>query len=149
MAVYGGIVTHLEYMQVTNTLKGYNRAAQSLENIRNWWVALTTVEQAEPDNIDKLVDITENTLQSEQSGWVQQVQCLIYRSSKQGRVKLTQAQTGNRKAKNLLLRAVSLKQAKRLIQNPLIPEKEWQRDFRSVKPAHLWSVLGNYGSQKD
>ncbi|NWJ49119.1 MAG: DUF4231 domain-containing protein [Chloroflexi bacterium] len=101
-ALVGAITTYLEYMQVTNTLKQYNRAAQSLENIRDWWVALTPDQQAEQVNIDKLVDITENTLQSEQIGWVQQMQTALSdlqkHQAEKGEDNSDAAKTGNSSA---------------------------------------------------
>ena len=67
---------YLEYNQVANTLKQYNQAALSLINIKNWWVALGA-DQVDQKNIDKLVDLVETTLQTESSGWVQQLQSAL------------------------------------------------------------------------
>jgi SLOG in TRPM, prokaryote/SMODS and SLOG-associating 2TM effector domain 1/Protein of unknown function (DUF4231) len=78
IAVAGALTTYLEYNQVANTLKQYNQAALSLINIKNWWVALGT-DQADQKNIDKLVDLVEITLQTESSGWVQQLQSALAR----------------------------------------------------------------------
>ncbi len=71
-AIITSMTTHLEYRQTANTLKQYKQASKALENINNWWTALG-VAQAEQDNIDKLVDHVEITLQTEHSGWVQQM----------------------------------------------------------------------------
>lgn len=70
------MVTYLEYNQIANTLKQYNHAILALTNIQNWWVALDDA-QADQANIDKLVDDVETTLQSEQAGWVQQMQTAL------------------------------------------------------------------------
>jgi hypothetical protein len=70
------LVTYLEYNQTANTLKQYNHAILTLTNIQNWWVALED-GQADQENIDKLVDYVETTLQSEQVGWVQQMQTAL------------------------------------------------------------------------
>ena len=75
-AIAGALVTYLEYNQVANTLKQYNHAILTLTNIQNWWVALGDA-QADQANIDKLVDDVEATLQSEQAGWVQQMQTAL------------------------------------------------------------------------
>ena len=75
-AIATALVTYLEYNQVANTLKQYNHAILTLTNIQNWWMALED-GQADQDNIDKLVDYVETTLQSEQAGWVQQMQTAL------------------------------------------------------------------------
>jgi hypothetical protein len=75
-AIVGAMTTYLEYNQIANTLKQYNQAALSLINTKNWWVALGEA-QAEQKNIDKLVDLVETTLQTESSGWVQQLQSAL------------------------------------------------------------------------
>lgn len=75
-AVAGALTTYLEYNQIENTLKQYNQAALSLINIKNWWMALGA-DQADQKNIDELVDLVETTLQTESSGWVQQLQIAL------------------------------------------------------------------------
>lgn len=70
------LATYLAYNQVSNTLKQYNHAILSLTNIKNWWIALGD-NQADPSNIDKLVEYVETTLQSEQAGWIQQMQSAL------------------------------------------------------------------------
>jgi predicted PurR-regulated permease PerM len=66
--------TYMGYRQTENTLKKYNQAATDLNNIRGWWNALTAEEQSVQVNIDLLVDHSEQVLQSELDGWVQQMQ---------------------------------------------------------------------------
>ncbi len=75
-AVVGALTTYREYNQVANTLKQYNQAALSLMNTKNWWVALGEA-RADQKNIDKLIDQVETTLQTESSGWVQQLQAAL------------------------------------------------------------------------
>ncbi|RKZ83246.1 MAG: hypothetical protein DRR19_19405 [Candidatus Parabeggiatoa sp. nov. 1] len=68
------IGTYLGYQQVEDRLKKYNQAAINLTNIRNWWSALPSSEQAKQDNIDNLISETETTLGSEFQEWVQKMQ---------------------------------------------------------------------------
>jgi hypothetical protein len=73
-AVVAAIGTYLGYRQTESSLTKYNQAATDLANVRAWWLALSAEEQAEQQNIDSLVDHTEQVLQSELDGWVQQMQ---------------------------------------------------------------------------
>lgn len=66
--------TYLGYRQTENTLQKYNQSATDLANIKSWWDALSSEEQASRANIDSLVDHTEGILQSELDGWIQQMQ---------------------------------------------------------------------------
>lgn len=78
IALTGALVaafgTYLEYRQIENTLLKYNQAATDLSNVRGWWVALTAQEQEKQENIDMLVRQTQRILQSEFSGWMQDMQ---------------------------------------------------------------------------
>ena len=65
--------TYLEYSQTENTLVLYNQVATNLNNTLTWWAAMTSVERANPDNLDLLVDQTEQALADEHAGWVQQM----------------------------------------------------------------------------
>ncbi len=76
-ALITAFTTYIEYMQLMNTVRQYNQAASSLNNIKGWWIALTADQQSDQDNIDKLVDFTETTLQTEAAGWVQQMQTAL------------------------------------------------------------------------
>jgi len=76
-AVAGALTTFLEFRQLESTVMNYNQAATDLDNIKSWWVALSAEDQTNPQNRDKLVDYTENTLQREYSGWVQQMQDML------------------------------------------------------------------------
>jgi SLOG in TRPM, prokaryote/SMODS and SLOG-associating 2TM effector domain 1/IPT/TIG domain/Protein of unknown function (DUF4231) len=73
-AVVAAIGTYLAYTQTENTLTKYNQAATDLTNVKAWWMALTDAEQAKQENLDSLVEHTEQVLQSELDGWVQQMQ---------------------------------------------------------------------------
>jgi len=70
----GAMTAYLAYQQVEDRLKKYNRASINLTNIRNWWSALPSSEQAKQENIDQLVFDTEQALGSEFNEWVQQMQ---------------------------------------------------------------------------
>ena len=52
----------------------YKRTATDLFNMRNWWIALSKLEQAEQSKIDKLVLYTEKILEAELVGWVRHMQ---------------------------------------------------------------------------
>jgi hypothetical protein len=66
--------THLGYRQVEAALTTYNQTATDLENVKGWWQALSLDEQADPTNLDKLIDHAETVLESELVGWVQKTQ---------------------------------------------------------------------------
>ncbi len=73
-SIVGTFTAYLEYQQVENTLIKYNQAAADLANIEAWWTALTAEEKADQKNIDQLVGHTEKVLESELTGWVQQME---------------------------------------------------------------------------
>ena len=66
--------TFLEYRQIQNTLIQYNQAVTNLVNLQNWWIALPVDDKKKQQNKDKLVDSTETILNSELTGWEQQMQ---------------------------------------------------------------------------
>jgi hypothetical protein len=68
------LTTYLSYRQTESTLTKYNQAFTDLDNVKAWWTALPAAEQAKQENVDTLVDHTEQVLQSELDGWVQQMQ---------------------------------------------------------------------------
>ena len=70
------LAAYLSYKQVANSLKQYNHVFLSLTNIKNWWIAVGEA-QTDQDNIEKLVEFVETTLQSEQAGWIQQAQTVL------------------------------------------------------------------------
>lgn len=73
-ALAAALTTYLSYQQTENTLTKYNQAATDLDNVKAWWTALPAAEQAKQENVTTLVDHTEQVLQSELDGWVQQMQ---------------------------------------------------------------------------
>ncbi|HYO20917.1 MAG TPA: DUF4231 domain-containing protein [Flavisolibacter sp.] len=66
--------TYLGYRQTESTLTKYNQTATDLANVKAWWEALSAEDQAAQENINSLVNHTEQVLQSELDGWVQQMQ---------------------------------------------------------------------------
>jgi len=74
IAAVTAVTTHLGYRQVEATLTTYNQTATDLENVKGWWQALSPDEQADPVNVDKLVEHGEKVLESEHDGWVQKMQ---------------------------------------------------------------------------
>jgi hypothetical protein len=73
-AVVAALGTYLGYRQTESALTKFNQAATDLSNVRGWWHSLSPEEQLLPSNIDLLVDYTEQVLQTELDGWVQQMQ---------------------------------------------------------------------------
>ena len=73
-AIAAALGTYLSYRGVDSTLTNYNQTAIDLENIKGWWTALRPDEQADPPNIDALVQHTEQVLATELSGWTQRMQ---------------------------------------------------------------------------
>jgi hypothetical protein len=73
-AAAAAITTYLGYRQTESSLMKYNQARTDLDNVKAWWTALSAEEQATQDNVDLLVDHTEQVLKSELDGWVQQMQ---------------------------------------------------------------------------
>lgn len=73
-ATVAAIGTYLGYRQTESTLTKYNQAATDLSNVKAWWNALSAEEQSLQSNIDSLVEHTEQVLQTELDGWVQQMQ---------------------------------------------------------------------------
>ncbi|NEO29105.1 MAG: DUF4231 domain-containing protein [Symploca sp. SIO3C6] len=61
----------LEIKRVEATLIAYNQAADDLYDISTWWSSLS--DQAKLDNFELLVLKTETTIQSENAGWVQEM----------------------------------------------------------------------------
>src|SRR5262249_35708207 len=73
-AIAAALGTYLSYRGVDSTLTNYNQTAIDLENIKGWWTALRADEQADPTNINALVQHTEQVLATELSGWTQRMQ---------------------------------------------------------------------------
>ena len=73
-ALATALTTFLSYRQTESTVTKYNQAFTDLENVKSWWTALPAGDQSKQENIDTLVKHTEEVLQSELDGWVQQMQ---------------------------------------------------------------------------
>lgn len=73
-ALVGGIGTYLGYRQTESTLGKYNQAAADLANVRGWWQALPPEDRGSQATTDALVEHTEQVLQLDLDGWVQQMQ---------------------------------------------------------------------------
>lgn len=76
-ALATAVAAKLEIDQVENSLVQYNVALTNLRNIESWWRALSPWEKTRRKNIDLLVDQTEQTLERETSGWMQQMQSTL------------------------------------------------------------------------
>ncbi len=73
-ALAGAFVTYLEYRRIEATLVGYNQAADTLYDIRAWWYSLSDAARTDPQNFEKLVINTEETIRSEHNSWLQDMQ---------------------------------------------------------------------------
>jgi hypothetical protein len=73
------ITTYLGYQQSEARMTKYQQATTDLENLKAWWRALSLEEQSDYRKFDALVDRTELILQSEVSGWVQDMKEVILR----------------------------------------------------------------------
>ena len=70
-AAASALLAYVGYKQFDTTLTSYNQTATDLQNLQAWWTALLPDEQAQPENVDKLVTTTESVLATEQDGWAQ------------------------------------------------------------------------------
>ena len=76
-AVVSGIGIFLGYRQVETRLGKYNQAAAALANVRGWWQALLPEDRGTQATADTLVEHTEQILQLDLDGWVQQMQSAL------------------------------------------------------------------------
>lgn len=67
-------VNYLEYRRIEVTILGYNQAADTLYDIRTWWLSLSDAERSSFTNFEKLVVNTEETILSEHNTWLQDMQ---------------------------------------------------------------------------
>ena len=72
-AVSAALISTLEFQRIETTLVSCNQAANDLYSIRTWWRALSPAAQAEPKNLETFVNLTENVIQAENAGWVQEM----------------------------------------------------------------------------
>lgn len=71
----GGVVgSYIGVHNIEDSLVVYNQAATDLQNVRDWWTALSPREREEEKNVDKLVSYSEKILEGELAGWVQHMQ---------------------------------------------------------------------------
>ena len=72
----GGIaaasLAYLGYLQIDNTIVTYNQAAAKLAGLKRQWLALDAGERG-PTAFGQLVEGTEQVLNTELAGWVQQM----------------------------------------------------------------------------
>lgn len=73
-AITGAATNYLEFKRLEASLVGYNQAADALYDIRAWWYSLTPGERDRPKNFQKLVSSCEETIRSEHSSWLQDMQ---------------------------------------------------------------------------
>ena len=72
-AISAALISMLEFQRIETTLVSCNQASNDLYNIRTWWRALSPEAQADPHNLETLVKLTENVIQAENAGWVQEM----------------------------------------------------------------------------
>jgi len=68
------LTTWLVSRQLEETLVRYNQSAADLANVRDWWTKLSPAAKRNPKNIEQLVEVTEQVLETELSGWVQRME---------------------------------------------------------------------------
>ena len=73
-ALATALASYLEYKRVEATLVGYNQAADTLYDIRAWWYSISPDDRAKIANFEKLVVSTEETIRSEHTSWLQDMQ---------------------------------------------------------------------------
>ena len=70
----GALAAFMEIRRLEPTLTAYNQAATDLNGIRVWWTALSEDAKKKHENFEKLVNNTEAVIQTENAGWVQEMQ---------------------------------------------------------------------------
>ncbi len=73
-AVAGALLNYLEFKRVESTLVGYNQTADALYDIRTWWTSLSAGQQKQWRNFELLVQGTEETIRSEHTSWLHDMQ---------------------------------------------------------------------------
>jgi hypothetical protein len=73
-ALATALTTSIASRQLDETLVRYNQSAADLANVRDWWTKLSPAAKRNPKNIDQLVEVTEQVLEMELSGWVQRME---------------------------------------------------------------------------
>lgn len=72
-ALSASLISTLEFRRVETNLMSCNQASNDLYSIRAWWRALSPEAQADQNNLETLVQLTENVIQAENAGWVQEM----------------------------------------------------------------------------
>ncbi len=70
-ALAAAFASYLEYRQTQYTLVKYNQTLSNLNSAKNLWMGLP--EEKRIENFDELVNTTEQILETENAGWVQQM----------------------------------------------------------------------------
>ncbi|MGH1363914.1 MAG: DUF4231 domain-containing protein [Calditrichia bacterium] len=70
-AIAVAIGTKLQFDQVEETLMIYNQASTDLENVIEWWEALSPLQRKQRRFFNKMVETTEQVLEGETKGWSQ------------------------------------------------------------------------------
>ena len=73
-ALTAAFVNYLEFKRIEATLVGYNQTADALYDIRAWWLSLTPQKRKEPESYHNLVTSCEETIRSEHTSWLQDMQ---------------------------------------------------------------------------
>jgi hypothetical protein len=73
-AMVSAFTNYLEFKRVEISLVGYNQAADTLYDIRAWWYSLSDAERSAPESFHKMVISCEETIHSENSSWLQDMQ---------------------------------------------------------------------------
>jgi hypothetical protein len=76
-ALATAFTTKLEIDDTEESLVQYNIALTGLRNVDAWWTSLSQWEKGRRQNIDLLVEQTEDVLAGELTGWVQQMQSAL------------------------------------------------------------------------
>jgi hypothetical protein len=70
-SIAAALTSYLGYKLSEDKLMKFNQARTELANVRGWWNALSPDDQADQENVDTLVEHTEQVLKSELDNWVQ------------------------------------------------------------------------------
>jgi len=96
VALAAAFASYLEYRQTEYTLVKYNQTLSNLNNVKNIWTAFS--EDKRKENFDELVNTTEQILETENTGWVQQMQDALaaLRTKQEKRTGVEHQHTGSR-----------------------------------------------------
>ena len=83
-SIAAALTSFLGYKLSEDKLMKFNQARTELANVRAWWIALSPDEQADQENVNTLVEHTEQVLKSELDNWVQLKQNVLAELRKAG-----------------------------------------------------------------